>query len=221
MDPLNVSRVHTRYCENSFSQHHNHLDQRCLVGLPSAIYANHGVLIDKFFDVELKDNDTLEQESCGFELLGEPSIGDNDVLPVAWVSLPCIKKKYFWFSMDCGNVRNLVFQNSWQQDKDVVHNGRSNEYKFLFSPDRITWVRVPLLSPWRLIFLTPVRVSYHTSLRFFSSTYEIHPIAFTEYEQGVQILRWGEIDHPLYDLSCWCCRGIIRRGPCSRTEILL
>lgn len=91
---LNISKVHSLYCERSFSQHQDQLDRRCMSEVIFDIHKNHGgALIDKFIDVVRKDNATFEQES--FTLSKESNIEDNIMLPVMCVSA-AHKNNYFW-----------------------------------------------------------------------------------------------------------------------------
>lgn len=75
---------------------------------------------------------------------------DDDMSSLVRVSIRDIKQNYFWLSVDCGDVKNLVLR-KWQQNNDVKHNERSNECRFFFAPERLMWVRDLMLSPWRLI----------------------------------------------------------------------
>lgn len=172
MELLNVSKLHIPSCEISFSPHQYHLAHRCVTEID--IYTNHGgVLVNKFIDDTRQDSDTAEQEKNIFELLSKLRMGDDDMSSLVRVSIRDIKQNYFWLSVDCGDVKNLVLR-KWQQNNDVKHNERSNECSFFFAPERLMWVRDLMLSPWRLICVLPLTVSHRAGMRIFPSMPVIH-----------------------------------------------
>lgn len=75
-------------------------------------------------------------------------------------------------------MSNLVFRKAWQQDTDVIHNERSNEWRFFFDNLWFLLVCDLTFSPCRLIVVSPLQVNRSIDLKKISLTYGMESITW-------------------------------------------